>query len=61
MSYKKFFHQTLRQQYPADHPQLCEAIETRYHAIFPDVAFALKVFVESTAEVRIFNWRVRCE
>jgi len=40
MSYKKYFHQTLRQQYPADHKKLCEAIETRYQAIFPDVAFA---------------------
>ncbi|MCU0348755.1 MAG: L-2-amino-thiazoline-4-carboxylic acid hydrolase [Saprospiraceae bacterium] len=40
MSYKKYFHQSLRKQYPTDHRQLCEAIETRYQAIFPDVAFA---------------------
>lgn len=40
MNYKKYFHQSLRQHYPTDHTQLCEAIETRYQAIFPDVAFA---------------------
>ncbi|MBK9014089.1 MAG: L-2-amino-thiazoline-4-carboxylic acid hydrolase [Saprospiraceae bacterium] len=37
---QKFFYQALRQQYPTDHQPLCEAIETRYQAIFPDVAFA---------------------
>jgi hypothetical protein len=40
MSYKKHFYQAIREQFPADHRQLCEAIETRYQGIFPDVAFA---------------------
>lgn len=40
MRYKKHFYQTIRKQFPAEHWQLCEAIEARYQAVFPDVAFA---------------------
>ncbi len=40
MSHKKHFYQNIREQFPADHRLLCEAIEARYQAIFPDVAFA---------------------
>lgn len=40
MRFKKYFYQTFREQFPTDHLQLCEAIEARYLAIFPDVAFA---------------------
>ncbi len=40
MSFKKYFHQAIRQRYPANASRLCEAIEAHYAAIAPDVAFA---------------------
>ncbi len=39
MGYKKYFHQSIRQRYPLDGGQICESIQTRYQAIWPDIGF----------------------
>lgn len=40
MSYKIYFHKTLRQRYPKDFQQISAGVEARYAVIKPDVAFA---------------------